>query len=238
MNQAIRKLSGLLVLPVLLAALLMMPVRAHAEETADAPVYNNDYACDVELPISMKLNGNHGEAFEVVLEADVEKNKGAEVPMPSGDTKLSLKKDETGSFTMHYTEPGDYFYILRQTAGDTPYMTYDDTVYYVQIQITNTDDYLDLKSQVAVTTADDPEEKQPAIVFLNTYAPPAPGPAATATPTPTPAPAAPTATPTAGITLPQTGDTMPLVTVFVVMLVAAAALVVLFVVRKRKENDK
>ncbi len=27
MNQAIRKLSGLLVLPVLLAALLMMPVR-------------------------------------------------------------------------------------------------------------------------------------------------------------------------------------------------------------------
>ena len=32
MNQAIRKLSGLLVLPVLLAALLMMPVRANAEE--------------------------------------------------------------------------------------------------------------------------------------------------------------------------------------------------------------
>ena len=31
MNQALRKLSGLLVLPVLLAALLILPVRANAE---------------------------------------------------------------------------------------------------------------------------------------------------------------------------------------------------------------
>ena len=34
MNQVIRKLSGLLVLPVLLAALLLMPVQAHAQEAA------------------------------------------------------------------------------------------------------------------------------------------------------------------------------------------------------------
>lgn len=237
MNQAIRKLSGLLVLPVLLAALLLMPVRAHAEETADTPEYNNDYACDVTLPVNMKLNGDHSEAFEVVLETDVEKNQGAEVPMPTDNkTKLSLKKDESDGFTMHYTEPGDYFYKVSQTAGKTPYMTYDDTVYYVQIQITNTDDYLDLKSQVVVTTAEDAENKQSEVSFLNTYAPPAP--AVTPKPTATPAPVAPTATPTGAFTLPQTGDTMPLITVLVVMLVAAAALVVLFVARKRKNNGK
>ena len=40
MNQAIRKLSGSLVLPVLLAALLMMPLRAKAAE----------YACDAGDP--------------------------------------------------------------------------------------------------------------------------------------------------------------------------------------------
>ena len=39
MNQAIRKLSGLLVLPVLLVALLLMPVRAKAAE----------YACDAAI---------------------------------------------------------------------------------------------------------------------------------------------------------------------------------------------
>lgn len=236
MNQAIRKLSGLLVLPVLLAALLLMPVKAYAEETADTPEYNNDYACDVTLPVNMKLNGDHGEAFEVVLEADVEKNQGAEVPMPTDNkTKLSLKKDESDGFTMHYTEPGDYFYKVSQTAGKTPYMTYDDTVYYVQIQVVNSENG-GLEGSVHANKAENPTEKTAELQFLNTYAPPAP--AVTPKPTATPAPVAPTATPTGAFTLPQTGDTMPLITVLVVMLVAAAALVVLFVARKRKNNGK
>lgn len=47
MNQAMRKLSGLLVLPVLLAALLLLPVSAKAE----------GYECFVELPVHVDLNG-------------------------------------------------------------------------------------------------------------------------------------------------------------------------------------
>ena len=57
MNQAIRKLSGLLVLPVLLAALLLMPVRVQAA----------GYECYADLPVSVVINGDYEEQFTVVL---------------------------------------------------------------------------------------------------------------------------------------------------------------------------
>lgn len=34
---------------------------------------------------------------------------------------------------LHFTEPGDYLYYVRQTPGDTPYMTYDDALYTVVV---------------------------------------------------------------------------------------------------------
>ena len=71
MNQAIRKLSGLLVLPVLLAALLMMPLRANAAE----------YACDAVIPVSMELNGTHDEKFEVTIE--LAEKADPDTPMPA-----------------------------------------------------------------------------------------------------------------------------------------------------------
>ena len=58
MNQALRKLSGLLVLPVLLAALLLLPVRAKAE----------GYECFAELPVHVDLNGENDEQFHVTIE--------------------------------------------------------------------------------------------------------------------------------------------------------------------------
>ena len=126
-------------------------------------------------------------------------------------------------------------HLKENEAGDTEYMYYDDVVYTVVIQVTNAEDG-GLTYQVYANRDDNPEEKTDSLTFLNTYTPPAP--AVTPKPTATPAPVAPTATPTGAFTLPQTGDTMPLITVLVVMLVAAAALVVLFVARKRKNNGK
>ena len=126
MNQAIRKLSGLLVLPVLLAALLLLPVSAKAEE----------YACDAAIPVTMQLNGTHSEKFEVTIECA--ENADENQPMPAADNQaLMLADEEQGCFTIHYTEPGDYFYIVRQTAGSTAYMSYDLTVYEIQVQVTN-----------------------------------------------------------------------------------------------------
>ena len=239
MNQAIRKLSGLLVLPVLLAALLMMPLRAKAAE----------YACDAVIPVSMELNGTHDEKFEVTIELA----EGADetTPLPAEEAcSLLLGDGESGNFAIHYTEPGDYFYVIRQTAGDTAYMSYDATVYAVQVQVTNleTPDGTTLTYTVTAYDASipepDTEDKVSELAFLNTYAPP--------TPTPDEHPdiaegiengtwgGAPTATPGAvnlNALLPQTSDDLPLTALVVVLVLAAAAIVVLVVLRVRKNKQ-
>ena len=235
MNQAIRKLSGLLVLPVLLVALLLMPVRAKAAE----------YACDAAIPVSMELNGDHDEQFEVTIELA----EGADetTPLPAEEAcSLLLSDGESGNFAIHYTEPGDYFYVIRQTAGDTAYMSYDATVYAVQVQVTNleTPDGTTLTYTVTAYDASipepDTEDKAQALAFLNTYAPPTPAPTdehpdiaegienGTWGGTPTPKPVS---------TLPQTSDALPLTALVVVLVLAAAAIVVLVVLRVRKNKQ-
>ena len=233
MNQAIRKLSGLLVLPVLLAALLLMPVGAKAEE----------YACDAAIPVTMQLNGDKDEKFEVTIEAA--EGADADQPMPAADNmSLLLADEEQGWFTIHYTEPGDYFYIIRQTAGSTEYMSYDTTVYEVQVQVTNVtaeDGSTTLKAQVIANDVENPDAKAAELFFLNTYAPP----------TPTPKDehpdiaegiangtwgGAPTATPAQTMSVPQTSDDLPLGALILVAVVAAGAVCGLVVLRKRGEQ--
>ena len=233
MNQAIRKLSGLLVLPVLLAALLLLPVSAKAEE----------YACDAAIPVTMQLNGTHSEKFEVTIECA--ENADENQPMPAADNQaLMLADEEQGCFTIHYTEPGDYFYIVRQTAGSTAYMSYDITVYAVQVQVTNAEDG-SLNYTVTANDVENPDAKAAEVSFLNTFAPP----------TPTPAPAvdehpdiaegiangtwggAPTATPGL-LGIPQTSDSLPLTALVVVLVVAAAAIVALVILRKRSDKKE
>lgn len=225
MNQAIRKLSGLLVLPVLLAALLLMPVRASAAE----------YACDAEIPVSVELNGDHDEQFHITIEA----KDGA----PKADqTELLIRGDETASFTgIHFTAPGDYEYEVKQTVGSTDYMTYDTKVYKVIVQVTNEqldDGSYTLDYTVYAWTPEeegDQEAKIDGIRFLNTYAPPAPpAPTPTATPVPEEDPAAPTATPAASL-LPQTGDDLP-VTALAALAVAAVVLFIVLAVRRKRQK--
>ena len=233
MNQAIRKLSGSLVLPVLLAALLMMPLRAKAAE----------YACDAVIPVSMELNGTHDEKFEVTIE--LAEKADPDTPMPAEEAcSLLLGDGENGGFSIRYTEPGDYFYVIRQTAGSTAYMSYDTTVYEVQVQVTNDtaeDGTTTLKYQVVANDVETPTEKAAALAFLNTYAPPPPTPTPDEHPdiaegiengtwggTPTPKPVS---------TLPQTSDAFPLMGLVVILIVAAVAMVVLIVARKRKSKQ-
>ena len=233
MNQAIRKLSGLLVLPVLLAALLLLPVSAKAEE----------YACDAAIPVTMQLNGTHSEKFEVTIECaeDADENQ----PMPAADNQaLMLADEEQGCFTIHYTEPGDYFYIVRQTAGSTAYMSYDLTVYEIQVQVTNAtaaDGSTTLKAQVVANDVENPDAKAAEVSFLNTFAPPTP--AVDEHPDIAEGIAngtwggAPTATPGL-LGIPQTSDSLPLTALVVVLVVAAAAIVALVILRKRSDKKE
>ena len=145
----------LLVLPVLLAALLMMPLRAKAAE----------YACDAVIPVSMELNGTHDEKFEVTIE--LAEKADPDTPMPAEEAcSLLLGDGENGGFSIRYTEPGDYFYVIRQTAGSTAYMSYDTTVYEVQVQVTNDtaeDGTTTLKYQVVANDVETPTEKAAAL---------------------------------------------------------------------------
>ncbi|HJC07491.1 MAG TPA: hypothetical protein H9706_00670, partial [Candidatus Gemmiger stercorigallinarum] len=238
MNQAIRKLSGLLVLPVLLAALLMMPVRAHAAEAS--------YECYAELPVSVALNGDNDEQFHVMIEPA--EGMGDAVPMPEEAVDgLMIAGDASDTFSnFHFTEPGDYVYVVKQEIGSTAYMSYDNTVYTVTIRVTNADNG-GLQSEIWAVTDDNPTVKVRALSFLNTYAPPAPS-----TPKPDDHPdiaegiangtwgGAPTATPGAvnlNALLPQTSDDLPLTALVVVLVLAAAAIVVLVVLRVRKNKQ-
>lgn len=231
MNQAIRKLSGLLVLPVLLAALLMMPVRANAEEVP--------YECFAELPVSVELNGDHDEQFHVTIELAEGMDETAPLPDEAADGLL-IAGDASDSFSnFHFTKPGDYVYVVKQEIGDTAYMSYDNTVYTVTIRVTNADNG-GLQHEIWATTDDDPNTKVQELAFLNTYAPPTPAPTdehpdiaegienGTWGGTPTPKPVS---------ILPQTSDALPLTALVVVLVLAAAAIVVLVVLRVRKNKQ-
>ena len=238
MNQAMRKLSGLLVLHVLLAALLLLPVSAKAE----------GYECFVELPVHVDLNGENDEQFHVTIQCAPDADPSQPMPDEAADG-LWIAGDGNGAFhNFHFTEPGDYKYIVTQECGDTTYMTYDDVVYTVIIQVTNleTESGTTLQYQVYANTDDDPDTKVSELSFLNTYAPPAP-----ATPKPDDHPdiaegiangtwgGAPSATPTpvANGLIPQTSDTLPLTALVVVLIVAAVAIVALIIVKKRNNKQ-
>ena len=231
MNQAIRKLSGLLVLPVLLAALLMMPVRANAEEVP--------YECFAELPVSVELNGENDEQFHVTIELAEGMDETAPLPDEAADGLL-IAGDASDSFSnFHFTKPGDYVYVVKQEIGNTAYMSYDNTVYTVTIRVTNADNG-GLQHEIWATTDDDPDTKVQELRFLNTYAPPTPAPTdehpdiaegienGTWGGTPTPKPVS---------ALPQTSDALPLTALVVVLVLAAAAIVVLVVLRVRKNKQ-
>ena len=231
MNQAIRKLSGLLVLPVLLAALLMMPVRANAEEVP--------YECFAELPVSVELNGDHDEQFHVTIELAEGMDETTPLPDEAADGLL-IAGDASDSFSnFHFTKPGDYVYVVKQEIGDAAYMSYDNTVYTVTIRVTNADNG-GLQHEIWATTDDDPNTKVQELAFLNTYALPTPAPTdehpdiaegienGTWGGTPTPKPVS---------TLPQTSDALPLTALVVVLVLAAAAIVVLVVLRVRKNKQ-
>lgn len=204
MNQAIRKLGGLLLLPVLLMALMLMPVQANAEAAA--------YECTARLPVTVELNGDSDEMFTVTIAPGPEAEE--DLPMPEL-TELKLAGDSSSAFEgFYYTKPGDYVYTVTQTPSDTEYMTYDDAVYTVTIQVTN-DEQGGLTYQVYASRDDNPTAKSSEISFLNTFAPPPPE----------------ASTPGAGI--PQTGDYLPWVALVTVTVVAAVALIVLLVAYKK-----
>ena len=53
---------------------------------------------------------------------------------------LSLRDGETGRFSVLYTYPGTYHYTLSQEKGTDKKTTYDETVYKVDVYVTEDED--------------------------------------------------------------------------------------------------
>lgn len=94
---------------------------------------NKVYAADintvvVRIPISCIGTGTNEEFFYYL---EGEKSE-SEIPEA---TKLCLKNGEKGRFVIHYTEPGIYHYQIHQEAGADRGVTYDNTIYNVDVYV-------------------------------------------------------------------------------------------------------
>lgn len=108
-----------------LAAMLMLfsilPVCA-AEKTVEA-----------KIPVSC-TGKNTTESFSYHLKAEP-----SEFQTLAADS-LSLRDGETGRFSVLYTYPGTYHYTLSQEKGTDKETTYDETVYKVDVYVTEDED--------------------------------------------------------------------------------------------------
>ena len=132
MNRKKRRWENLLAAPLLtliLLAVTFLPVgNVQAAETADA------YRCSITIPMQVNVTGDTApqENYTFTIEAET---AGATLP---ADQSLVITGSGSASFgTIEYTEPDDYVYRIRQTAGQTKGMTYDSASYQVTVRVVN-----------------------------------------------------------------------------------------------------
>lgn len=121
MNEAVKKLRIFTCLATMLMLFSILPVCA-AEKTVEA-----------EIPVSC-TGENTTESFSYHLKAEP-----SEFQTLATDS-LSLRDGETGSFSVLYTYPGTYHYTISQEKGTDEKTTYDETVYKVDVYVTEDED--------------------------------------------------------------------------------------------------
>lgn len=198
----------------------------------------------VEIPVSVSLSGtlpSPAEDFKITLKAD-----DAAYPMPEGAENGTYSMTITGADkkalpTMRYSRVGIYTYTILQEAGSNKKCTYDGTVYYLKVTISNkidkeTGKYNGLEATAVLRTDPNNENKLDEALFKNVYETEHSSSDNTPTPTEEPAPT-PTPVPQAvPLNAPRTGDSSSLVLYVVVFGVCLAALAVLFAARKGKKS--
>ena len=106
------------------------------------------------------------------LEADKDNPSGATLPT-NADSLTINGETGTGSFgDITFTQAGTYTFKVSEVAGDAQGVTYDDTVYTVTVEVTDTGGQL---TAAAAYLADGEEysyEEETGLTFTNTYTPP------------------------------------------------------------------
>lgn len=170
----------------------------------------------VSVPVTISLSGTlpyPPEDYTVVLKAE-----DAAYPMPSGTISGAYSMTITGKGTKNfpvilYDRVGVYTYTIYQVAGTNQKCTYDDTVFMLEVTITNKEDYSGLEA-TAVLYPDSDGEKLPGAEFQNKYKVVSPSDS------------------------PKTGDESTPLLYAVLFIVSMAVIVTLFLTRKRKQSEE
>lgn len=117
MNKTVKKIRIFTCLAAMLMLFSILPVCA-AEKTVE-----------VKIPVSC-TGENTTESFFYHLKAEP-----SEFQTLATDS-LSLRDGETGRFSILYTYPGTYHYTISQEKGTDEKTTYDETVYNVDVYVT------------------------------------------------------------------------------------------------------
>ena len=157
MKKVIKKISAAVLL--MLMCLAALPLSAFAAGKAV-----------VEIPVSIKLTGELPEEAESFIlrltPADTE------TPMPEGfeeDCDITVEGNAAVTFpAISYTTTGVYSYTVQQIPGANEKCTYDDTVYYVRVSVTNGENG-GLEAVTAAHTDAQMESKKQTMEFVNTY---------------------------------------------------------------------
>ena len=157
MKKMIKKISAAVLLMLMCLAALPLGVFAAGKAV-------------VEIPVSIKLTGELPEEAEsFILRLTPADTK---TPMPEGfeeDCDITVKGNTTATFpVISYTVPGIYSYTVQQIPGTNEKCTYDDTVYYVRVSVTNGENGV-LEAVTAAHTDAQMESKKQTMEFVNTY---------------------------------------------------------------------
>lgn len=114
------------IISLLLFAGGSMSVEAEAADTSNPTV-------TATVPVSCE-KADTAETFRYQLHGEMSGYEQIE------NTELELKAGEKGGFSVTYNYPGTYHYTISQTKGNDKYTTYDETVYTVDIYVTETED--------------------------------------------------------------------------------------------------
>lgn len=87
------------------------------------------------IPVScLEIPDSSKHTYEIAIES-----QSNNAPVPASDT-LSITESGTGEFTIEITEPGTFVYKVYEKTGTDINIVYDDTVYFVTVFVTNTEE--------------------------------------------------------------------------------------------------
>ncbi|MCF0120098.1 MAG: hypothetical protein HUJ65_00550, partial [Oscillospiraceae bacterium] len=161
MKKTMKKLITALLLVTLLCA-LMVPALA-------------ENSLGITVPVKVTVTGNApatAETYEITITPDEDNENDTN---EEATEELTVSEDDDGnlvgttSFELEYTEAGTYKYTITMEEGDADNATYDETVYYLTVTVSEDDDVLSISAVMYDAEGEDEEDKKTSADFEVEY---------------------------------------------------------------------